>query len=219
MGFENSEQSRVTYVGIFEGKLTIRAKEDDEGAVKRKNKNGKEVWEFHHDKFTGTLVNVECIKSDTIGFQYVVWLDDFGTSYKLSISVESKYGDNFASKLLSLKKGDMLTLAPYDFKDKNDKKNVGISITRGGEKIPALITKDNPMGRPQPTSDKMDEDEWKAYMIVVRKFYKGLVDKWQEKNANSFAGYEQKPNSSNIETAIGNNNEFDDDLGFKFTRQ
>ena len=65
----------------------------------------------------------------------------------------------------------------------------------------------------------MDEDEWKAYMIVVRKFYKGLVDKWQEKNANSFAGYEQKPNSSNIETAIGNNNEFDDDLGFKFTRQ
>lgn len=51
MGF-GSEQSRATFVGIFKGKLTIRAKEGDEGAIMRENKNGDKVWEFHHPNFT-----------------------------------------------------------------------------------------------------------------------------------------------------------------------
>lgn len=181
MGFE-TEQSRATFMGIFAGKLTIRAKEGDEGAVARENKNGVKVWEFHYPKFTGTLVNVECIKHEKMGYQYVISLDDIGTTYKLSVAVESKYGDNFACKLLSLKKGDTLTIAPYDF-EKDGRKNVGLSIVRGGEKIPALITKETPNGRPQPEAEKMDEEDYKVYMIKVRKFYRGLVDKWQESQA------------------------------------
>ena len=216
MGFE-TEQSRATFIGIFAGKLTIRANEGDEGAVSRENKNGVKVWEHHYPKFTGTLTNVECTKHEKMGYQYVISLDDVGTTYKLSIGVESKYGDSFVCKLLSLKRGEVLTFAPYDF-EKDGKKNVGISILRDGEKIPALITRENPNGRPQPESERLDEDDYKAYMIKVRKFYRSLVDKWQENQIakkeadNKFAGYEQKsaPSKSTQKADI----QEDDELPF-----
>jgi hypothetical protein len=207
MGFEQ-EQSRATFMGIFAGKLTIRAKEGDEGAVMRENKNGVKVWEFHYPKFTGTLLNVECTKHEKMGYQYVISLDDVGTTYKLSISVESKYGDNFICKLLSLKKGDILTLAPYDF-EKDGRKNVGISIVRDGEKIPALITKETPNGRPQPEGDRMDEEDYKVYMIKVRKFYRSVVDKWQE----SFVA---KQPTKQPEKQVEAKNSFDDSQDLPF---
>lgn len=212
MGF-GTEQSRATFVGIFKGKLTIRAKEGDEGAVMRENKNGDKVWEFHHPNFTGTLINVECIKHEKMGYQYVVSLDDVGSLYKLSIAVESKYGDNFISKLLSIKRGQLITLSPYEF-EKDGSKNTGISITVNGEKIPALITKDNPMDRPQPESANMDEDDWKAYMIKVRKYYRGIVDRWQQEQvATNKPTAAPQQQTSSIEDAIGSANE-PSDLGF-----
>jgi hypothetical protein len=38
----------------------------------------------------------------------------------------------------------------------------------------------------------MDADDYKVYKIKLRKFYRGLVDKFAAANGEKFAGYEQK---------------------------
>jgi hypothetical protein len=143
------------------------------------------------------LENIECYKNEKTGWQYIITIDDVGEIYKITIPAESKYGDNLACKLGNLKKGEVYSIRPYDFEDRELKnsagkplRQTGLSIARGQEKIQMNITKDNPQGRPASTG-KLDEEDYKVFMIQVRKFYRGLFEKWGK--SDSFAGYEQKP--------------------------
>jgi len=223
MGFGNENQSaRKTYVNIVGGKLSIRAKEGDEGAVSRKNKNEVIVWEKHYPNLTGTLVNVECVLNEALkANEYVLTIDDIGTLYRLSIPCDSNYGDSFIVKLPNLKLNQVYTFTPYDFEDKKRKKkdgsparNTGVSIKLGDakseNKIQPAFTKENPNGRPQ-GQEGMDKDEYKVYQIQLRKFYRGVVSKFLEANATPAA--ETKQQSSSMEDAIGKANE-PSDLGF-----
>jgi hypothetical protein len=195
MGF-GTEKQRATYVSIVGGKLSVRAKEGDEGAVSRVNKNNETVWEKLYPSIEGMLQNLECYKNEKSGWQYIITLDDVGEIYKITIPCESKYGDNLACKIGNLKKGEIYNIRPYDFEDREQKnsagkplRQTGLSISRGQEKIQLYITKDNPQGRPASTG-KLDEEDYKVFMIQVRKFYRSLFDNWGKKD--SFAGYEQK---------------------------
>ena len=123
---------------------------------------------------------------------------------------DSKYGDNLACKVPNIKMNVETTITPYDFEDKVEKnsagkyrKHTGITFVQNGIKIPVAITKENPQGRPEPGSDKMDEEEYKIYMIRVRKFYRELVEKTAFDN-------ESKPKNTN-NTEI-NSTTTDDDL-------
>jgi hypothetical protein len=221
MGFGNQSQgSRVTYVNIVGGKLSIRAQEGDEGAVSRINKNEVTVWEKHYPNLTGTLVSVECKMNEKLkANEYILTIDDVGTIYKLSIPCDSNYGDSLAVRLPNLKAGQIYTFTPFDFEDKTKKNNkgepakiIGISIKQGEDKIQPYYTKEDPKDRPQ-GEEGMDADDYKVYKIKLRKFYRGLVDKFAAANDGKFAGYEQKDKK----TQGGNitiKDEIDEELGF-----
>ena len=53
----NESSSRQTYVNVTGGKFTVKAKEGDEGAVKRTKKTGEDVWEKQYEKVSGTITN------------------------------------------------------------------------------------------------------------------------------------------------------------------
>ena len=195
MGFGTQKQ-RATYVSITGGKLAVRATEGEEGAVSRVNKNNETVWEKLYPSIEGMLESLEVYKNEKSGWQYVITLDDVGEIYKITVPCESKYGDNLACKIGALKKGEVYTFKPYDFEDKQLKnsagkpmRQTGLSISRGQEKIQMTITKENPQGRPVATG-KLDDEDYKVFLIQVRKFYRGLFEKWGK--GESFAGYEQK---------------------------
>lgn len=217
MGFGNENQSvRKTYVNIVAGKLSVRAKEGDKGAVSRTNKNDVTVWENHYPNLTGTLVNVECVLNEALkANEYVLTIDDVGTLYRLSIPCDSNYGDSFIVRLPNLKLNQIYTFTPYDFEDKEKKKkngepyrNTGVSIKQGEEKIQPAFTKDNPNGRPQP-QDGMDKDDYKVYQIQLRKFYRSVVTKFLEANVTPPAASQQQSSSS-----VVIKDETDEELGF-----
>ena len=183
MGFGESKM-KATYVTILGGKLAVRASEGEDGAVSRINKNNEVVWERFYPNIEGMLENIEVYKNEKSGWQFVVTLDDIGSKYKIIIPCESRYGDNLACKVGNLKKNEVYRFTPYDFEDREAKnsagkplRQTGISISRGQEKIQMTITKDNPQGRPVATG-KLDDEDYKVFIIQVRKFYRSVVENW-----------------------------------------
>jgi hypothetical protein len=200
MGFgEQKTGGSTTYVNIVGGKLSIRAKEGDDGAVSRTNKNDVVVWERHYPNLTGALINVDCKMNEKLkANEYIITIDDVGTTYKLSIPCDSNYGDSFIVRLPNLKLNQFYTFTPFDFEDKTKKnrkgepmKIIGISIKQGDDKIQPFYTREEPKDRPV-GEENMDADDYKVYQIKLRKFYRGLVDKFAAANDKNFAGYEQK---------------------------
>lgn len=205
MGVSNNNRESKIYVNVVGGKLAIRAKDaaqkaaDGTIATTRISENKttgekKEVHEFIYDELSGRLESIKCEKNETLqAYQYILTLDDIGSKYSLSIPADSKYGDSLAVKMPNLLKGSMLVVKPYDFEDKKElnphtgkpKRVVGIAINQDGEKVGPYYTKENPNGRPLTEEGQMDEDEWKIYMLKLRKFYRAEAAKWAEKNSVS----------------------------------
>lgn len=214
MGFGQSQSGqKTTYVNIVGGKLAVKAKEGDEGAVSRVNKNSITVWEMQYPNLTGAIVGVECKENEKLGaMEYVISIDDVGTPYKLSIPQDSKYGDSFADKLLNLKLRSVYSFIPYDFEDKESgKKRTGISICEGspkGNKVASYYTKDDPKDKPQP-KETMRTNDWKRYNIDLREFYQKVVDDFNAINA--------KPKSGNTNTQSATSQDDGSDLPFIIT--
>ena len=204
--FENSTRESRTFASIFNGKISIRAKsETDLGpdgakpiARQIEDKTTKEkrtIYEFLFDSVKGNLESVKVNKHDKFGWQYIICLDYVGEKIELTMPVDSKYGDSFATKLPNLQLGKMYVVKPYNFEDKvkrNKKgepvKQIGITFFLDGDKdkkvLPAF-TKENPGNKPLPDSENMDEDDYKAYMIKLRKFYRSLVDQFNAANVSA----------------------------------
>lgn len=224
-GFSNrGAGERKIYANIVNGKLAIKAQKEGEVsadgsiAVTRKNKNGLDVYEWLYSDLEAVLESVEVEKNDTLkAYFYVLTLQiPAGEKVILQIPAESKYGDNFAIKCDGLKMGEMLKIQPFDFVSKEDnRKQIGVSLVQNGSKIPASITKENPKGRPLPSEEKLEEDEWKAHMILVRKFYRNHVAAWANQNAAPDAAPRPTPNSlEEVRQAAINNEVPEDDLPF-----
>ena len=200
MGLSVSTQQKKTFVNIVGGKFAIRAKEGDEGAVSRKNKNQELVWERIYDSLTGIIVDVKVERVEALkAYNYIIEVNDVGDVYYVNIPVDSRYGDSLAMKLPKIEKNGVYTLVPYDF-PAGGRKNIGIAVYEGtemvkGQGLKPFYTKEEPNGMPFPKRE-LDEDEYKAYSLTKRKFLKDEVAKW---------GKEIKPNAPKVD---------DDDLPF-----
>lgn len=179
MAFGTNNRELKTYVNIFGGNLSIQAKEGEEGAISRENKNKKTVWEKHYPDLTGILESIEVNKNEHLkAWEYVVHLSDMGMHYYLSIPCESRYGENFAKKALNLKFGKDLTIKPFDFVDKDNKKRIGVSLLQDGHperKVPMYFTKEDPKGLPV-LLEKVDEEAYKIHNIQLNKFLREAVE-------------------------------------------
>jgi hypothetical protein len=233
MGFSNNNQSSPKiYTNIVGGKLAVRTDKAGnvapDGTIAKtriaENKSTgekKEVHEFLYDELSGIIESVSCEKNEKLkAYQYLVTIDDVGSKYIISIPADSKYGDSLATKLPNVKAGEYLTLKPYDFEDKNKinphngkpQKLVGISIVQNGVKIAPYYTQEQPNGRPLPSTERMDEDDFKIHMTIVRKFYRGEVSNW---NLNQGAAKSTPPapaaTPSTSDSAVINDLPFDVD--------
>lgn len=184
MGLEQHKSERKTYVNIVGGKFATKAEEGAEGAVSRVNKNNKTVWEFLHDKLSGTIDSIIVQKNEKLGaYEYILDVNDIGEHYSVSIPADSKYGDSLASKVPNIAIKTWSLIQPYDFEDKTrinpntgkSQKQTGISIIQNEVKVPSAYTKENPNGLPQ-MEGKLDEEEYKIFKIKQRKFFRGVVE-------------------------------------------
>lgn len=207
MGLNQDNYQKKIYANIFSGKISVQAKEGEEGAISRVNKNNKTVWEKHYPSITGILESIEVRKNEHLkAYEYVLHLSDVGEHYYLSIPADSKYGDTFAKKVPNLKFGIKLTVKPYDFTDKENKKRTGINLLQSGwpeDKVPYFFTKENPAGMPWLES-QVDEEEYKIFKLQLGKFLREAVAKHAEAAGNIFAkknnANENKASTANSET-------------------
>jgi len=201
MGFKNTTSERKIYASIYGGKFEIKAKEgevapDGTKAVSRisenqQTKETKTVWGFHYAELSGILENVVAEESTDFGWQFILTIQDpAAPSIVVTIPASSKYGRSLALTLPNLKKGQMVTLKPYNFEDKEKfdnygkpKKVVGMNVFVEGEKVTKFYTKENPNGYPnvpEEESKTFDKDDWKMYGIKVDKFLRNEVNKWSQ---------------------------------------
>lgn len=165
MGLENSS-NQFTYVSTFNGMFVVKCKEGDQGAVKRKNKKGDEVWEKHYNRLTGKIVSVKVIKDEVIGKQYEVIVQDGPNEYNLKFSTKSRIASGIILSLPNINFSEDVTIhIRMDNQDNTycyltQKKN---PFDEKGEVIPRYFTKDDPHGMPPIENLGTDDDpEWSS---------------------------------------------------------
>lgn len=179
-----TSESKI-FFNIHQNMFVRRVTEITEGAVKRttqpKTGQPKDIWELQFKDLSGRLKSIE-VKETDFGKKYELTIEDVGEVYVLQVGVESGYGDTLISKIVGINPDHDIRLVPYSFIPKDStKKKEGLNIYQGDVKIEPQYTKDNPNGKPQPESEKMDKDDWKIYNIRVRKFFAEVATKFNEK--------------------------------------
>lgn len=181
------EGGNKTYLKIIDGKLRTEVDKETQNAVRRdwKAPDGSEgtKWELVYDTVSGTLTGLTTRDTDFGKFLNV----EFDGTEVVSLHTDHRYFSDFVKKLASCDVTKPMTVRPYDFVDKNDKRVTGVAITQEGhgwkdDKAPdffydfekktykhdfpkAAHTKENPF----------DKDDWKGYFLTVKKFLLAYV--------------------------------------------
>lgn len=210
------EGGNKVYLKIIDGKLRKEVSKDTEGAVKRdwKAPDGSEgtKWEMVYDTVSGVITRMYFRETDFGKFLNI----EFDGTEVAAFHTDHRYFADFVKKLASCDISKPMTVRPYDFVDKNEKRVTGVSITQEGHgwednKAPdffydfekkaykhdfpkAAHTKENPF----------DKDDWKAYFIGVKKFLVAYVTlsliPLVEKNSNDEVKIEE-PSGSEIKAS------------------
>lgn len=156
----NSNDGR-TFLNTFKGKFTKRANSETKDAVKRINKNDKEVWELQFDTLADVIIQ-EFERRDS---------EDYGLSWNIKLA-DSKSDDTFTLTLpysgrvtmglfFRLPNTDInapLTMKLYYFEE-DDK--TALVVYQGGNKVEAYWTKDTPHDMPDLEVKKVNgKDVW-----------------------------------------------------------
>lgn len=156
MGLSNSSKNFI-FLTVFNGKMACRVSEETEGAVMRKNKNGKIVHELLYDSLIGNLTGIE-FKTGDYGKEIHLIISDGLDEYKLQMPFSSGVAKSFIMRLPNCD----LTM-PVEFCTGWDKvKERGFSyIRQNGTTIKSAYTKDEPNGMPQMVVIKVKgKDTW-----------------------------------------------------------
>lgn len=150
MGLDNRAEGK--FITILDGKFSIRAKEGDEGAIKRTNKLGKVVFEKFYDKFTGKLVSIK-VTDGTYGKSWNFGFRDSGELYTLQLSYSNSFATAFLKMLPNIDLTKEMTVSP-SVKEVDGKKKSSLFVNQDGVAIKHAYTKDVPNGLP-PMVEKM----------------------------------------------------------------
>ena len=149
----NSSNAGSIFLRIAEGKIVETVTPDHPNAVKRINKNGKEVHERIDDFVEGVITFMKPDKREYNGEEInelKVWIQDGSDSYILSLKDGSRYWSAFAIRLPNVDVKKPVKFAPFSFTDKTTGDHVvGMNLFQGAEKVQPRFTKDNPGKMPQ----------------------------------------------------------------------
>lgn len=164
------DHTKRVYLNIVGGKFAEQVKSDTPGAIERKNKKEKIVYEILNDRTSGYIKEMKVEKTD-YGKALIILMDDVDELYNISIPVDSKFFDTFCAKIGNADLHQMVDLRPYSFENKEGKKIMGMNIYQNDKKLDYFFSKEDPKGKPFPEGDRLDEEDFKVYKIQERKFY------------------------------------------------
>lgn len=139
----------------------MRVKEGVEGAVERRNKNEKTVFEKYYPSVSGTISNIEIKTTEYEGRKFdtmKITLDD-----EIQVQMPGSMNNAQNKKIINtLMSPDCDLRKPLDFiATLDDAGYTEIFIMQGKKGIRRFSTKDNPNGVPQPTKKKLlGKDVW-----------------------------------------------------------
>jgi len=174
-GFGASESSS-TWITINNGKLTVRATEEDEGAKSRTytTKDGEEktIWEYQYTAFTGDIVDAS-FEETAFGVVYSIKLMAGDREYALRLPAPGRLFDQFAKRIPNLNKNLPLYVGAFQ----NEAGHNVLYLKQDGEKVPMAFTKDNPNGMPAPVKTvKMGKEKWD--FSAQEEFLYNLAHEW-----------------------------------------
>lgn len=166
MGLGNGANS--TYLGIIDGKITLKVDKDTPDAVQRINKDGKIVWETRHGYIEGVLKKIDISTNTYNGAEIKSWvftIDDGGKRYILQIGYDSRYATSLLFAMCNpvVDFDQPIKISPW-MKQEGDKKKMSCFLSQGGDNIEWFFTKDDPRGMPEWTKTRVKgKDVWDNY--------------------------------------------------------
>ena len=191
MGFKNSE-SNITYIRVAEGKLIVKAKEGDPGAIPRivtKGKNaGDTVWEFHYDAFEGYIKDVSIKENNEYGDQFNILVADPDNGHRsiITIPLSGRHSSRFFLVMDGINLEKPVTFSPYKFeaRDADTKKVIkdkfiqGWNLYQSEEKLePTVDVKELPDLEQVKIQGKLQWDDSKRLDE-----FRSMFDKWKEES-------------------------------------
>lgn len=143
----NKNYSNVKYINLFDGHFAVQAPAGADGATKRINKNGVEVWEYLYNTITGMIRDIVPYENE-YGKQWRVTLEDGPESYVLALPDTSRYTRGFTFRIGRVDLSQPVDLSIGKF-IQNGKEIGYLTIHQAGKKIEPMWTKDAPGDLPQ----------------------------------------------------------------------
>lgn len=211
---------KKTYLQIGWGKLRLKAAVMAEGVVERETQKGEKSLAYEYNFIEGKITKIYYKDSKEYGNSFEVTIDDGKEKYSVSFKEDSRYCQDFLSKLPNIAFSKTVKITPYQMTDnKSGKEKRGVSIQQDGVKIQSYFSElvdekwNHKHGFPEPASKNMSETELKIYFLLVKDFLtkyacKYIIPTLQE--ASYSAELTHEPEADPIPDAAGT----DDDLPF-----
>ena len=166
----NKNKSSGKFLGITNGKISLRVPEGTDGAVERETKNGDIVYEEYFDSVSGYIVGggVERKKigDNTIEQVTVKIKDSDGDHFTLNIPWASRMRDSFIKVLPNLDISKQVEIVVFPSKNAKDKGRPVLIVKQGGSKVDWAYSRENSNGLPQPTKRTVKGVETWDFSIV-----------------------------------------------------
>lgn len=150
----SNPSSNYTQVSIVNSKFVVRAEPHAAGAVKRTNKEGKDVWEYTYDTLEGKLLDIVLNTEGKFGAYWSIYFQADGQIIVLNMSYGVNPLNAFASRMPNVDVKKPMSL--HVFLSTKDANGLPLEIPRTvlyikqfGNTVPSYFTKDNPNGMPE----------------------------------------------------------------------
>lgn len=179
-----SEGGNTLYLSVIGGNMLQASTEDNPEAKKRdyETSDGKKgtKYEIEHRNLTGNVVGMN-FNDGKFGEEFSIVLQSGDEKAQLTVPTSGEYFADFAKKLPNIDLTKPITINPYEMDKDNGKKNRGMSIKQGGEKIANAYWdgKKSLKGMPEVSKEDRkdyDSDDWKMHFIKIKKFLKKKVE-------------------------------------------
>lgn len=144
---QNSGDGR-TFLNTFKGKFTVRVNEQTEGAIKRTNKVGKDVYELHYDTLEDVVLQkIEKRESEDYGLSWNVFLAEARSdeAFTLTLPFSSRITMGLFLRLPNMELNKPFSLKLYYF---DQEERASMVVYQNRQKVEPAFTKDNPNGLP-----------------------------------------------------------------------
>lgn len=186
-GLTNTE-SLFTYVNTFQGKFTVRTKEDDHNPEKRERvtSEGNKIWEIPYGKLEDVyLADIREATHEQYGasWEFIFMADN--KYYLLRIGKNSPISSMILNRLENIDLKKIVTLSAWQ--PKGEDKTI-ITLWQEGKQIERVYTKENPGALPPPEQKEINGKpvwDWTEQLVYWSELVKSLKPHMQGVHAEA----------------------------------